>query len=392
MLFATEPRWIASNGFVPDEEQMLDLTETDGLFEHFEVNAAPFWPIVSRLVGGSIILHLVLGAAVFLIPPVRDALSVAVMFRGGGFVDRPYAKTQIADDADIIEFTTERFRYPEGYFMMDQQGMPFPTPTPIAFTPSFVPKPVQPQAQVSPTPSFALAASPSPVVAANSDNKNSQAGKTDPALNPNGDKTDEKAQQELAKTAGDAGIDLPKEGEINSRPFKDLGIQYDGLQRAGKMNLQQPFEIVIETELDSHGKLVNSNVTKKAGDANLVELSKQFVSALNDSGILFYLKALNNDNPNAKVVFTIKQDKTAVVASIESEATSNDSARVLVKGFNAALAYGIHNRAGKSEEPLLRSTTAIQDGKKIIFNFAMPRDAVVEMIEKGIASPSPSPS
>ena len=91
MLFATELCRIASNGFAPDEPKMLDLRETDGLFEHFEVNREPFWPVISRLLGGSIILHTVLGACIIFIPAVRDALSVAVMFRGAGFVDREYA-------------------------------------------------------------------------------------------------------------------------------------------------------------------------------------------------------------------------------------------------------------------------------------------------------------
>src|SRR5258705_93906 len=78
---------IASKGFAPDKDKMLDLTETAGLFEHFEVNPQPFWPVISRLLGGSLILHAVLAAGIILIPPVRDALSIAVMFRGAGFAD-----------------------------------------------------------------------------------------------------------------------------------------------------------------------------------------------------------------------------------------------------------------------------------------------------------------
>src|SRR5258705_9043555 len=128
MLFATQPERIASNGFATDEQKMLDLTETDGLFERFEVNPQPFWPIISRLLVGSIILHAVLAAAIILIPPVRDALSIAVMFRGAGFVDRPYTKTQIENEGDIVDITLERFRYPDGYFAMDAQ--PFPSPLP----------------------------------------------------------------------------------------------------------------------------------------------------------------------------------------------------------------------------------------------------------------------
>src|SRR5260221_11226797 len=134
MLFATERERIASNEFATEERKMLGLTETDGLFEHFEVNREPFWPIISRLLGGSIILHAILAAGIILIPPVRDALSIAVMFRGAGFVDRPNTKTQIENEGDIVEIMTERFRYPDGYFAMDAQAVPSPLP-PMGFTP-----------------------------------------------------------------------------------------------------------------------------------------------------------------------------------------------------------------------------------------------------------------
>src|SRR5258707_12928974 len=101
---------------------MLDFTETDGLFDNFEVNREPFWPRISWLIAGSGAWHLVLLACIILIPPVRNAFSLAVLFSGGGFVDRPYNKTEIGD-GDIYE-TIEKFHYPAGYFLIDQQGLP----------------------------------------------------------------------------------------------------------------------------------------------------------------------------------------------------------------------------------------------------------------------------
>ena len=103
---------------------MFDFRETGGLFDHFEVNREPFWPRISWLIAGSGAWHLVLLACIILVPPVRNAFNLAVMFSGGGFVDRPYNKTDIGDEGDIYEITTEKFHYPEGYFLMDQQGMP----------------------------------------------------------------------------------------------------------------------------------------------------------------------------------------------------------------------------------------------------------------------------
>jgi len=374
---------------------MLDFTETDGLFDNFEVNREPFWPRISWLVAGSGVWHLVLLACIIMIPPVRNALNLAVLFQGAGFVDKAYKKTQIQDEGDITEITLEKFRYPDGYFASDQQGMPieqFPQPapfTPVPFKPSQVATP-------TPTPAASPVASPSATVATNAEvsrNDAKEANKQSELPKSAEDQKKEDALQiERERTAKTAGIDLPEEGEVNKKPFKDLGIFANDLNKKGQLDMNQEFEIVIETQLDQKGKLVNPTVLKKAGDANLVDLSKRLVEAMNDSGVLFYLKAISEDNPGTKVVFTIKQDKTSVTATVQSEATSPYSARVLTKGFNAAIAYGIKNREGKVEGSLLKNTTASQDGKKIIFTFAMPRQTVVDLVKKEIANATPEAS
>ena len=185
---------------------------------------------------------------------------------------------------------------------------------------------------------------------------------------------------------------MPEEGEINKRPFQDLGAEAKGMSDKNQLDMTQQFEVTIEAELNQQGKLVNTNIAKKSGDAQLIYLSKRFVETMNDSGVLFYLKALSQNNPTSKVVFTIKQNTSSVVAIIEVEAKDADSARVLTKGFNATIAYGVTQRKGKVEEQLLRDLKASQDGQKIIFNFSMPREEAVALVKKELASASPTPT
>src|SRR5436190_398847 len=160
---------------------MLNFADTGGLFDHFEVNREPFWPRVRWLLGGSILWHLIIVACVVFIPSVRDALSLAAVFSGAGFVDRPYAHTEIGD-ADIIEFTTEKFHYPEGYFAMDQQILPPPLQYPPAM-PSFKPASIVPSPSPSVSPTPTPAAGPSPAIAGNNDK-----GKVDSESKPSADK------------------------------------------------------------------------------------------------------------------------------------------------------------------------------------------------------------
>jgi len=140
--------------------------------------------------------------------------------------------------------------------------------------------------------------------------------------------------------------------------------------------------VVIEAEMDEKGKLHNARFTKKVGDENLVDLFGRMVAALNDSGFLIYLQPFSKDNPNAKIVITIKQGENDVLASVASETSSIAKAETLAKAFNFLLAAGADSRAGKDEEALIRNTNAAPDGKKVVVNFSMPRQSVVDMIKK----------
>lgn len=373
------------------------------LFEDFEVNHSPFWPRIGRLLGASLAVHTVAMAVIVYVPAFRDALNIAFLFSGAEFVSRDYTRTTIGDDVQIVNLAGGKFRYPDGYFapegaqlpaqeipvaptIVSQAGpgpsaMPSATPTPTP-EPSPSPSPqVSPAAGPSPGPATVIAtSSPSPAASPGNDNKQPEVAREDKVQTP------DEAQKELDKVAAENKIELPKEGEINKQALKDFGNYANDLKDQGKLDLDQPFEIVIEAELDEHGKLKDPKFTKKAGDPNLIELSGRMIAALNDSGFLIYLKRINQDNPGTKVTFTVKQDKTEVMATVESDASSVNSARSLSQAFNFLLAAGARSRAGKDEEVLLKNTTVAPDGKRIKFNLTMPREPVVELIKKQLAA------
>jgi hypothetical protein len=375
---------------------MFNFSDTGGLFDHFEVNREPFWPKMSWLVAGSGAWHLVLVALILLIPPVRDAFSITAMFREAGFVDKPYAHTDI-EDAQIIDFSNEKFHYPEGYWAMDQEGLP-PLPNfPVApFTPthySSTPIPaVSPSPSITPTPS----PTPVPLIAGNSrggktsSGKNSEA-KPSPGASPQ-EKSVEQAQKELEAASKKTGIELPAENEINKAPFKDLAKHATELRDADKLDLNKSFEISIDTTLNNDGKLVNPKVTKAAGDEVLVQLGKELVAAMNDSNVLVYLKKINEDKPGTRVTFTIKQDGTDVSAVVETEVSSPDSANKFSRGFGLLLLAGAASRKGHDEEILLSNTRVSAAGNKLIFKLSMAHEEVVKIVQKGMEiSPSPTP-
>ncbi|HZE68728.1 MAG TPA: hypothetical protein VE135_04270 [Pyrinomonadaceae bacterium] len=362
------------------------------IFAHFEVNREPRWPILLRLVIASLVLHVTVLACVIYVPAVREAFNVAALLSGTNFVDKPYVQTQIGDDVQIVQL--EKFHYPEGYFAMDAGLIAEPTPTPLPWAAGLGSGIKSEAAKAEPSPSPTPSISPIPA------NDNSAGASASPAVQPeqNANNTQpnqtdeekekaqaEKAQEQLEKTAAANGVDLPVDNEINRQPLKDLASYANDLKKDGKLDLDQTFEVVVEAELDETAKLQKPKFTQKAGDPGLIDLAGRMIAALNDSKILVLLKTLNEGKPT-KVVFLIRQDQSELVARIESDVSSEQSARQKASVFNLMLAAGEQARKGKDEAVLMRNTAATAEGKKVVFNFSMPRQAVGEMIKKQIAS------
>src|ERR1700730_5622402 len=358
------------------------------IFANIEVNRDPRWRVLLGLVMASLVLHMIGLVSVIYVPALRDAFNIASLIAQTSVVDKPYARTEIGDEVNLVQLSKEKFHYPDGYFSLEvpsetiaQKIVPPADPSaPKIISHSSVYKE---RPQLLPPPSPAPTASPSPVPSASTspaiaENAASPANEKKVAdeLSP------DEAQKELERTAAKNNIELPEENQINKQALKDFVAYANELKNQGKLDLSKPFEVVIEAELDENGKLKNARFTKKAGDPNLVDLFGRMVAALNDSGFLIYLKPLDKDNPGAKVVFTIKQGESEVLASVESEASSADSARLLAKGFNLALVYGAKSRSGKDEELLMRNTSVSPDGKKIVVNFTMSRESVVDLLKK----------
>jgi hypothetical protein len=343
---------------------MFQFSDTGGLFEKFEINADPFWPKVSKVIGGSVIFHVLLIVAITLIPPVRDALSLALVF-SGGLVDRPYTKTHIENEGDITEITTEKFQYPEGYFAMDQMGMPTPTPTPAfaAAPPPFIPKSVPPaQLEASPSPS----ASASPVVA----------NKATPTPTPDAeqDAAAKKAEEELDRIAKESGIDRPK--EINTRPFKDLLVNAKKMKDAKTLNLDGLIELTVEADRDEQGKLTNAKVTDKRGDKTLEGVALDFIAALSDSGALDFLKGTKH----LKVFVKLDNDNVEVTATTEVD--SEDRARQLERTFGGMIVLGRIVKHGKDEEIYYNHTQVSSHEKEVDVKFAITRAEMSALLTK----------
>jgi len=353
------------------------------LFEKFEVDRDPRWKMLTRLLVGSLVVHLVLLWTAVYVPTVRDTLNIAALVASTKFVDKPYEATQIQDNVQVVQL----FRYPDGYFTPEGQvaaELP-PAPVPGVVDP-FAPKIIS---QASSTLNVEPSPSPSPVASVSPEASPSAAAVASPAPSASpsavaqaSPMTSEEAQKQLEKTAEENKLPLPTENEINKKPLKDLAAHVNELKKQGKLDLNKPFKIVIQAELDEKGRLINAQLIEKEGDDILQDLFKRMISALNDSGLLIFLQPVRQDNPQAIVKITIQQGEQEVLASVESEASSPENAEKLARGFNGLLVAGAWARAGKDEAELMKNSTAKLDGKKVVVNFSMPRQTVIDMLKK----------
>lgn len=339
-----------------------------------------------RLVGASLVLHLVFVWAVIYVPALRDTLNIAALIANTRFVEKDYVATHIGDDVELLNLANEKFHYPEGYFALEAQlngTMPAQPAANDPFAPKIIsqwnPKSPDPEQLASPSPEASASPSASPAGASPSASAIAQAS---PSASPNGSLSPDEAQKKLEETAAQNDVELPEENQINKKALKDFAAYANKLKNDGKLDLNQPFEIVIEAEMDGKGKLQNPRFTKKAGDPNLVDLFGRMITALNDSGFLIYLQPISKDNPGAKVVITVKQGANEVLATVESETSSPTKAQTLAKALNYMLILGAGSRAGKDEEVIMKNTSATPDGKKVVVNFSMPRQSVVDIIKK----------
>jgi hypothetical protein len=359
------------------------------LFDKFEVNRDSRWAMLARLIGASLVLHLALVWAVIYVPVVRDTVNIAALIASTRFVEKDYVATQIGDEVQLLNLANEKFHYPEGYFALEAQlngTLPAQTAANNQFAPKIIsqwnPKSPDPEQTPSPSPEANASPSASAVASPSASPSSSAVAQASPAASPGSSLTPDEAQKKLEETAAQNDVELPEENQINKQVLKDFAAYANKLKNDGKLDLNQPFEVVIEAEMDDKGKLQNPRFIKKAGDPNLVDLFGRMIAALNDSGFLIYLQPISKDNPGAKVVITVKQGESEVLASVESETSSTAKAATLAKALNYMLILGAGSRAGKDEEVIMKNTSATPDGKKVVVNFSMPRQSVVDIIKK----------
>jgi hypothetical protein len=337
------------------------------LFDRIEINRAPRWPLLSRLLALSVVVHGLFLLAVVYVPELRNILYVAGNLSGIKFVSEDYDRTLIGQRATIVQFAPhEKLRYPPDYFgapaveetsqlqpTFVQQAAP-PPPPPVRV---YRPRPVRvPRARPLPT--------PTPEVA--------QATPT-PTPDPEQKKKDD---AEMAKMAQELGVDLVP--EINTKPFEEIAIKGKELIDQGKLDLKSAaIEVTATAERNDDGTLKPETVQLNwvtTSDENTNALAQQLITALSQSKVLLVLKGAKD------VHLALKLDQQNVSVEVMSDLPSEDAAEKSAKGYAVLVGLGRYKKRGTNEGELFNNLKFNSKGKQFTMTFQMPKDAAGKMI------------
>jgi hypothetical protein len=342
------------------------------LFDRFEINRAPRWPMLSRLLALSVVLHGLLLVAVVYVPTLRAILSVASDVSGLRLVSKDYDPTLLGQRATIIKLPPhEKLFYPPDYFgspevaetapyepALVQQSAP---PPPVYYRPprrAYAPRTL-------PTPT------PTPEVA-----------KATPTPTPSAEDEKKKAEEaELDRIAKENGVERPP--EVNTKPFEDIAQKGKELIEQGKLDLKNStLDVTATAERDDDGTFKQESVHIKwnsASDANTADLAQQLVAAFSQSKVLSTLKGAKG------VQMALKLDQQNVSVKLASEFPSDDAASKYAITYALFIVAEREHKKGTEEGELFNNLKVSTDGKQLVLTFEMPKDAAGKLITDMLA-------
>jgi hypothetical protein len=172
----------------------------------------------------------------------------------------------------------------------------------------------------------------------------------------------------------------------NKKPLEDFadGILAERSKKDSKLDLTKPFTVKMTGELDKDGKLDSKKSryvplkSEEQGDAEMVNVAKDAIEAINNSGLFYYLKTLGID----KVDLTLVQNDKQIFAVIKSVQIDENRAKTISSRFNNLMSVAKLTVKEEELKTLLNSAKVEQQGKNFILNFNLDKPAAQEMINR----------
>lgn len=175
--------------------------------------------------------------------------------------------------------------------------------------------------------------------------------------------------------------------QINKKPLQDFGNVLLNRVQNKEIVLTDNFLIEVEGELTPEGKfdLRKTKYIRSEGKPEIVEVAKNAIEAINDSGIFIYLKQLDVNKLN----LIVAQNDEQIYMLLRSDLISENRAKTLSSNLNMIVSIGQTQSRDADAKTLLEGTSVSSNGKSVMIKTAVPKavwqNMVKRQLEKAIA-------
>ncbi|MBV9216266.1 MAG: hypothetical protein JO053_08825 [Acidobacteria bacterium] len=408
-----------------DIEPAAEPTQAGDLFHNYEIKNWDYNPRlykIAAIAGAANLLALIIVAQTSLltmkgcdsplVSGVCQALDVVdlgkTMLFGAprDWVDKEYQKTDLGDmDITYVDVSgdTPPLSYPDGYFQianpdefqasMENPANPFDPASPNYTAPGAVPpgipittpntgahlidtKPVTPKTNKNPL-NGSLPDSIGDETASNNGNGKGKGKDKNPQPTP-----------EATPVDPNTIVDSVNPGEINKKPFVLYANSINKLVDEKQVNLESVFSVTASGKLNKDGRIDPKSWKWKPGktsDPKILDVVKDGIVALNDSGLLMYLSLLQGQNCD----LLVQQDGTKFTVVVQSDLGDQNHANTIKDGLRGAISIAKMGKGGPNASQnqlddlmLLNSATVDADGKKVVLKFEVPTADAMKLIQR----------
>lgn len=165
---------------------------------------------------------------------------------------------------------------------------------------------------------------------------------------------------------------------INVLPFIRVAEKGRALAEAGRLDFDTALDLTATAELGEDGSFKPETATiewREAGDEHLVELARQFVTAVSESRLPAVLRGY------AKTArLTARLDRQNVSIGLEAEGASEAEATKWASGYGTLLLAARKAKEGTDVGRLYEAVKVASDGKVLRLTFEMPKAAAAKMV------------
>lgn len=174
---------------------------------------------------------------------------------------------------------------------------------------------------------------------------------------------------------------------INEAPLRDFSRDVQAKIDKKEIDVTKPFAVEMSAVIKDDGTLdkTASKFTSESGDPKMVEVAKQAIWAMGESGYFDYLVQAGISRPT----LVISQNAQTFTGSVRSS-KSRLEATMITSGVNAMLSIGRSQDMQPNEKLIIENTRASHDGGNIDITCTLPAVEFQRMILGNTAAVGPS--